>query len=99
MDANTQTPIMVVVEVNQLKQLITDAVQEALSPMSRQPSPSAPSDRVLSLDQVRVRLGLSAPSVRKAILSGRLKATRVGRRILIAELDLKQFMSGDDQLL
>lgn len=96
MDSSTQTPIMVVVEVNQLKQLIKDAVQEAMSSPKSQPTTSAQSDRVLSLDQVRIRLGLSAPSVRKAIRSGRLRATLVGRRILVTESDLQAFFRTSD---
>ena len=66
-----------------LKAIISEAIKESL--------PAAPEpDKYLSRQQVRQRLGISLPTLDKQIATGRIRAQRIGGRILITETDLKK---------
>lgn len=51
-----------------------------------------PQDLLLTFNEIRLQLRCSAPTLRKLITSGRLKACKVGNRWRVRQSDLDQFM-------
>ncbi len=76
-------PTFAVVAINDLTGAITTAVQAALQGYDVRPPQPTPCLTGLTFDQARVALKLSAPTLRKLLISGRLKSVRTGRKWII----------------
>lgn len=83
---------LAVVSTIDLERLVKTAVVEALSTYHL-PTPP-PASEALTFDQVRVRLKISAPTLRKMVRSGTLHAVRTGRRWLVPSVEVERFLQG-----
>jgi len=63
------------------------------APKPASATPSSPTPDFMSVDQAAHRLAVSSKTIRRAINDGRLKASRFGRRVLISQGALQQFMT------
>ncbi len=92
---NNSDATLVLVSTTDLTQLIeaaaTRAVGAALSQFT-QPTTAKPSE-ALTFDQVRLRLKLSSPTLRKLLVSGTLHGVRAGKRWLIPMQEIERFLS------
>lgn len=70
-------------DADSLKSIIKDAVREEIATMPMKP------DNFLSRKDVAKKLHISLPSVDKLIGDGKLKAYRVGGRILLKEQEFE----------
>jgi excisionase family DNA binding protein len=73
---------IVLIDVQQLKQIVADAFHQQ--------------GEVYSLKDTCRKLQLSAPTVRKLIREKKLVGTEVGKRILISQRSINQFMNGQE---
>ncbi|MBL1160845.1 MAG: DNA-binding protein [Chlorobi bacterium] len=85
---------LAVVSTIDLERLVKTAVVEALSTYHLPTPPPAPASEALTFDQVRVRLKISAPTLRKMVRSGTLHAVRTGRRWLVPSVEVERFLQG-----
>jgi excisionase family DNA binding protein len=86
---------LVVVSTNDLTQLIEAATTRAVSAALSQftlPTTAKPSE-ALTFNQVRLRLNLSSPTLRKLLVSGTLHGVRAGKRWLIPSGEMERFLS------
>lgn len=65
---------VVVLEVEQLRQVVAEAVREAMRETAR------PADELLTTEQAASEAGVAPKTIRRRIRSGELRAERVGSR-------------------
>jgi excisionase family DNA binding protein len=71
-------------------------LNKVTGPAGAAPNPAATSSAMphfISVDQAAQRLAVSSKTIRRAIKDGRLAAARFGRRVLISQGALQQFMT------
>ncbi len=82
------TEMAVSLTVRELSNLMTQAVEQAMS------GQTADQQEVMSVKEAAEHSRLSVSCVRSAIKTGKLKVTRVGRRVLIHREALDRFLRG-----
>jgi excisionase family DNA binding protein len=77
----------------QLAELIRNSVTEAVAHILKPPAP----DRYLSRAEVAAELGVSKVTVWKATREGRLKAHRIGARVLYKHSEVLAALAGPER--
>jgi excisionase family DNA binding protein len=54
-------------------------------------------DKELTVPEVAVRLGIGSERVRARIIAGKLKARKEGRKYLIKEKSLREYLEGTEK--
>ncbi len=84
--------------IEELQSLVAGAVRSVLDETraaSASTTNASVATKVLTLDEARLRLRVSAPTIRKLVRSGRLKAQRLGRRWIFSEPEINCFIEGN----
>ncbi len=74
-----------------LRGIFADEVRKAIAEERQKAKP----EKYLSRDDVCKLLGISKPTLWLRTKDGEIKATKVGRRVLYAESDIKKFTEND----
>lgn len=78
-----------------IKPIVKEAVREAMNLNSRSTAQTAADKVFLTIKQAAETSGLGASTIRLAIRRRKLRAQRVGRRVLIKRNDLESFLEAN----
>jgi len=78
---------------SEMPKLITEALREHLSAQPRVGGAENQTDTFMSRRAAASRLSVSVQTVAKLIANGDLPITRIGRRVLVSELDVQSLVN------
>jgi excisionase family DNA binding protein len=79
---------------NTLAQLVSDAVTKAFEKIDfSTPAPPPELEQFISREAAAVQLGVSLPTLDKALRSGAIRSNRIGRRVLIPKTAVNAYAS------